>query len=66
MIDKTILENSKKRFENLRKLTDKNNGYIEVVLYDIEIDEILEALDIAMASVYFKEIKDTLSKYLVL
>ena len=44
MIDKIMLQNSKKRFENLRKLADKNNGYIEAVLYDIEIDEILEHL----------------------
>ena len=64
MADKIMLENSKKRFENLRKLADKNNGYVEAVLYDVEIDEILEALDIAMASIYFKEIEDVLPKYI--
>ena len=62
-MDKVMLKNMKKRFEILRKLADKNNGCVEPVLYDIEIDEILEALDIALASIYFKEIEDVLPKY---
>ena len=44
MTDKVVLQNTKKRFENLRKLADKNNGYIEPTLYDVEIDEIIQAL----------------------
>ena len=64
MVEKIMLENSQKCFENLRKLADKNNGYVESVLYDIEIDEILKALDIAIASVYFKEMEDVLPKYI--
>ena len=47
-IDETMLQNIKKRFENLKKLASKNNGYIEPTLYDVEIDEILIALNIAI------------------
>ena len=64
MEEKIMLENLKKCFENLRKIADKNNCYVESVLYDIEIDEILKALDIATASVYFKEMEDVLPKYI--
>lgn len=55
-MNKNMLQNMKRRFETLRKLAEKNNGYIEPTLYDVEIDEILEALELAINVTTTKEL----------
>ena len=39
------VENSLNRFENLKELAKKNNGYIEPTLYECEIETINNALE---------------------
>lgn len=55
-MDVNMLQNMKKRFENLKKLAYKNNGYIQPTLYDVEIDEILEVLELAINIATTKEL----------
>ena len=55
-MDVNMLQNMKRRFKTLRKLAEENNGYIEPTLYDVEIDEILEVLELAINITTTKEL----------
>lgn len=55
-MDVNMLQNMKRRFEILKKLAYKNNGYIQPTLYDVEIDEILEVLELAINIATTKEL----------